>query len=723
MDQAAATMALERLIEPRAIALIGASPDATKLAGRPLGYLQRYGYKGKVYGVNPKHQEVQGVRCFADVQSLPDEVDLALILLPATGVADALLACGQRGIPYAISIAGGFAEAGDAAQQERLVQTCAQYGIRLVGPNCVGLLNPRAGVTATFSTELKNRMPRPGSMVLLTQSGALGNSLLQSFNDLDLGLATWVSTGNEADLGVLELVEHFLGDADVRSIVLFVEGLKDGERLLPLARRAHAAGKTIVVLRAGRSQQGRAASISHTGKLAGAWKVWRDISRQGGLVEVQTLDELLDLAVVLDVAGDAATDSAQGLGVLTISGGLGVLISDAAAQSQLPLPAFATSTQAALREILPRQMAVANPVDTALFTDEKGYARCADAVLEDSSIGTLLLILTSLAHDYAALMPWLGQLGTRARLAGKLVAISFLSSSDQLGREQRQQLQAAGVLVLPTAERVVTALGHRLGVLTSRHRLAQDYPGQAIAQVDLRCALKGKGDGIAPHAQAIDGFLSRAQIPQLPERVCTSIDEATQFASASGYPVVLKVVSQDIAHKSEVGGVALGITDAAAMRQAWNEMQRSIAQKAPQATVSGYLVQPMAAEGLELIVGCSVDPELGKVVMVGHGGIYAEAMDDVRFIGLPASKGEIRAALNALRIAPAFQGARGKPVLDLEAAVDVVERLAEAFHRDKDIREVDINPLLVMPAGHGALALDLLVVPEKFEASVERKPD
>ena len=711
VEKSAAGMALARLIEPRAIALIGVSPDAGKLAGRPLGYLQRYGYKGKVYGVNPKHQEIQGVSCFPDVAALPQGVDLALILLPASGVADALQACGKRGIPYAISIAGGFAEAGDVEHQARLEAICDQYGIRLVGPNCVGLLNPRAGVTATFSTELKRRMPRPGSMVLLTQSGALGNSLLQSFNDFDLGLATWVSTGNEADLGVLEFVEHFLGDDEVRSILLFVEGLKDGDQLLPLARRAHALGKAIVVLRAGRSQLGRAASISHTGKLAGAWKVWRDLSRQGGLIEVQSLDELLDLAVAFDVAGDAQDDAAQGLGVLTISGGLGVLISDAAAEHELPLPAFAPSTQAALREILPPQMAVSNPVDTALFTNEQGYAKCADAVLEDPAIGTLLLILTSLAHDYSSLLPWLSELGKRARSARKLIAISFLSSSDQLGRDERQQLRVAGVLVLPTAERVVTALGHRLQVLTARSRLALDPRTMLPVGAPLLHGQPASAD--TPNqlaSEMVDKFLARAKIPQLAEAICTDVDAAINFASLSGYPAVLKVVSQDIAHKSEVGGVALGISDAKAMRQAWSEMQRSIAEGAPDAHVSGFSVQSMATKGLELIVGCSIDPELGKVVMVGHGGIYAEAMDDVCFIGLPTSQREIRAALSGLRISPAFFGARGKPVLDLDAAVVVVKRLAETFHLDMNVREVEINPLLVMPAGKGVVALDLLII-------------
>ncbi|MBC7704555.1 MAG: CoA-binding protein, partial [Rhodoferax sp.] len=222
--------AISRLLNPSSIALVGASPEAGKLAGRPLAYLKKYGYQGRICPVNPKHREIDGVPCYATAQDLPEGIDLALILLPAKGVADALEQCAARGVASAISIAGGFAEAGEAAEQARLSEICQRTGIRLVGPNCVGLLRPALGVTATFSSELKNRMPRPGKLALLTQSGALGNSLLQSFNDLDIGLAYWVSTGNEADMGLLELVEHSLTDDSVELIALYVEGLKQGER-------------------------------------------------------------------------------------------------------------------------------------------------------------------------------------------------------------------------------------------------------------------------------------------------------------------------------------------------------------------------------------------------------------------------------------------------------------------------------------------------------------
>jgi len=687
---------LHSLLQPGTIALVGASPDARKLAGRPLAYLKRYGFQGQVYAVNPKYPDIDGVPCFPSIAALPRDIDLALILLPAHQVADALEQCALQGVRCAISIAGGFAEAGSAAEQQRLTDICQTHGIRLIGPNCVGALHPALGMTATFSSELRNRMPRPGRMALFTQSGALGNALLQSFNDLDIGLAYWVSSGNEADVGLMDLIEYSLDDDNVNLIALYIEGLKHGERLSELARKARQKNKAIVVLRAGKSQLGRAAAVSHTGKLAGAWKVWQDVSRQAGVISVETLDELLDVAIVFDRLGFPTGSGTQGLGVLTVSGGMGVLISDAAAAFQLPLPPFSADTQARLRGLLPAQMTVANPVDTALFTDEKGFAACAEAVLEDPGIDVLLVVMTRLAHDYKAMLPWLAQLASAARKAGKCLAISYLSSSDSFERDGRTLLLASGALILPTPDRLARALGHR-------HRVAQVpcYAAQPIAS------------GPPQRSSSMQGFLQQAGVPQVPEGLFQDVGAATAFAEAQGYPVVLKVSSPDIAHKTEAGGVALNLKDAASLRASWLQMEQSVAAHAPQARIDGYAVQPMVLDGFELIVGCSVDPELGRVLMVGAGGIYAEVFDDVRFLALPTGAEEIRAVLGGLRCAPILAGTRGQEPLDTEAAVQTILRLANQFMVDDWVQEVDINPLRVRMVGRGAVALDTLVVPDK----------
>ncbi|RFO95249.1 hypothetical protein DIC66_19235 [Rhodoferax lacus] len=686
---------LHSLLQPASIALVGASPDARKLAGRPLAYLLRYGFQGQVFAVNPKYPDIGGVPCFPSISALPRDIDLALILLPAHQVADALEQCALQGVRCAISIAGGFAEAGSAAEQQRLTDICQTHGIRLIGPNCVGALHPALGMAATFSSELRNRMPRPGRMALFTQSGALGNALLQSFNDLDIGLAYWVSSGNEADVGLMDLVEHSIEDDNINLIALYIEGLKHGERLSELTRKARLKNKAIVVLRAGKSQLGRAAAVSHTGKLAGAWKVWQDVSRQAGIISVETLDELLDVAIVFDRLGFPGGSGTQGLGVLTVSGGMGVLISDAAAEFQLPLPPFSGATQARLRGLLPAQMTVANPVDTALFTDEMGFAACAEAVLEDPGIDVLLVVMTRLAHDYKAMLPWLAKQANTARKIGKCLAISYLSSSDAFEREDRSLLLESGALMLPTPDRVARALGHR-------HRVAQLPRYTAQPQVDT-----------PQQSQTMQDFLRLAGVPQVPEGLFQDMGAAVKFADTQGYPVVLKVSSPDIAHKTEAGGVALNLKDADSLRASWLQMEQSVATYAPLARIDGYAVQPMVLDGFELIVGCSVDPELGRVLMVGAGGIYAEVFDDVCFLALPTSAPEIRAVLAGLRCAPILAGARGQPALDIEAATQAILRLASQFVADEWVREVDINPLRVRMNGRGAIALDTLVVPDK----------
>jgi len=688
---------LSALLAPQSIALIGASPDAGKLPGRPLAYLKRYGFTGQVYAVNPKYTDIDGTPCVSRIADLPRDIDLAMILLPAAGVVDAVHQCALQGVRTAISIAGGFAEAGDTAAQEALTALCEQHGIRLVGPNCVGVLNPALGMTATFSSELRRRMPRPGRLALFTQSGALGNALLQSFNDLDIGLAYWVSTGNEADLGVLELVEHAIDDEGVDLIGLYVEGLKGGSELMALARRARAKNKAIMVLRAGQSQLGRAAAVSHTGKLAGAWKVWCDVARQAGLITVDSLDDMIDLAVAFQALGYPQSTTSPSLGVLTISGGMGVLISDEAARFGVPLPPFAAATQAALRELLPPQMSVANPVDTALFANEGGFGACAEAVIRDPGIGVLLVVLTRLAHDYKALLPWLERLALQGRSQGKALAVSFLSSSDPFEREDRLRLLQAGVLVLPTPERLVAALGRRAQVLVP------------LADGDAPQAARA-GSGSAAQ------FLKAAAVPRVPEQVFMQLDEALGFARQQGFPVVLKVVSPDIAHKSEAGGVALNLGHEDALRQAWQAMVRSVATHAPEARIDGYSVQPMVLDGFELIVGCSIDPELGRVLMVGAGGIWAEVLDDVGFLALPASRQEITDLIGRLKIAPILAGARGQGPLDVAAAVEVIWQIGQQFLVDGWVAEVDINPLRVRALGRGAVALDTLVLAGRPEA-------
>lgn len=686
---------MNALFNPRAIAVIGASPAEDKLPGRPLAYLRAYGYAGRIYAVNPKYEQIGGVPCFPSVADLPADIDLALIMLSAQHVPGALEEIGRKGIPFAISVAGGFAEAGDPDAQARLASLCHEYGTRLIGPNCVGLINPRNGLTATFSTVLKRQMPRVGSLAIASQSGALANSVLQSCIDLGIGISSWVSVGNEADLGLLDFVRHFLDDPETRTIALFVEGLKDGAGLVTLGREARRRGKVIVALRAGKSQLGRAASVSHTGKLAGSPRVWESVARQAGVIEVAWPEEMIDLCLALQVFD--RRNVLEGLGVLTISGGLGVLISDACAEQSIPVPSFDRQTQLRLRQVLPNQLNVANPVDTALFADETGFATCAQAVLEDRNVGTVLIVLTTLAHDYEALTDWLEQLAADAARGGKRIAVTYLSASDQLSRDLRSRLLDAGVLVLPDAMRLVRVLGHL------RQLSKQQIPA-ATARATLEIK-KGLPDATR--------LLGEAGIRRPEQVLCTDASAAGSAAERIGFPVALKIVSPDVPHKTEAGGVRLGLQSAEDVRAAYEEIAASVARYAPDARIEGIQVQKMVQGVAELIVGCLRDPELGPVIMVGSGGVFAELIEDVTFRAAPVTASEAKEVLGELKSSRLLRGFRGLPKGDIDAAAEAIAALSAIFPRYSDVDDIDLNPLIVMPQGEGVLAVDALIVGRK----------
>ena len=688
---------LSLLLSPRAIAVIGASGDATKVSGRTLTYLRKYGYRGKVYVVNPKADEIRGYPCLHTVSSLPEGIEVAVILLPIGSLEATLEECAAHGIRLVVGVAGNSPPAEEPALQARLQMICRRSGMRMIGHNCVGFIVPLSGVTATISAELAHALPPPGSIALLTQSGALGNSLLQGFNANRLGLRAWVSTGNEVDLDVIHLTESFLNDPSTKIVALFVEGLKYGAHLMGLARLARSLGKAIVVRRAGKSDLGRRASASHTGKLAGGGRVWQGIAKQGNLIEVSSLDEMLDVLLVLDTFGVVASSKPTGVGVLTVSGGVGVIIADEAHCRGLELPDFAPATHEALSRILPPHISLNNPVDTS-YISEEAFCQAAAEILSDPSIGTVILVFMSLLHDMSKLMQPLLELAEEAKALGKHVAIAPVVSSDPIGMAVIGQLRKAGLLALPSVERCVAALGlwNSAAYVTSEPL----SPPVAVASQESRIALA-------------------AGIPEPAQRLCADVNEAVAFAEQYSYPLVLKVSSEDLPHKTEVGGVILGIRNRDELESAWVRLASSIAANAPHARVEGYLVQEMILDAVEMIVGCSRDPEFGPVLMFGWGGILAETIDDTTFVSLPASRAEIAQALAGLKVSKILDGVRGRPPADREAAIDAAMRLGQIFLSWPEIAEIDVNPLLVRSRGHGVVAPDILVIGSLVDSSAD----
>jgi acyl-CoA synthetase (NDP forming) len=405
---------------------------------------------------------------------------------------------------------------------------------------------------------------------------------------------------------------------------------------------------------------------------------------------VGSLDELLDVLRAFRAFGRPAAGETAGLGVLTVSGGLGVVIADRAVEFDLELPRFGAETMARLRELLPPQMSVANPVDTALFTGADGYARCAEAVLDDPAVRVLILVFSSLSHRYDELAPWLAELGRHARSLGKSVAATYLSSTDQLAPKVQMDLLDSGVLALPSGERTVAAIGRWASARVAACEPQSDAP---------------------PCRESGSNVLAAAGIAEPKQRICASLGEATAFAATIGYPVALKVASPDIPHKTEVGGVRIGLADDASLARAWADMERALKEAVPEARIDGFQVQEMVTGAVELIVGCSRDPEFGPVLMIGWGGTETEVLEDVAFLALPATRDEIGQALAGLKVSRLVDGVRGAPEGEREAAIDAVWRLGAVFLAE-GFAELDVNPLLLRPRGAGVVAVDVLAVSE-----------
>lgn len=695
---ARAAASLATLFAPASVAVVGASSDPTKLSGRPLRYLRSYGYAGRIYPVNPRYAEVDSLTCHPSVTTLPEPPELALILSPAESVPALLRECGERGTNFAVVIASGFAEAGNTAGQAAIREVAETTGMRVVGPNCVGLLSTASKVTATFSTVLQRGMVPAGPISIVSQSGALANSLLQSLWALSLGVGHWISLGNEADLSAIEVLEFLAGDPQTRVIVLFVEGFRQGQRLVAAGRRARAAGKTVLLLRGGQSEAGRQASLSHTGKLASAAGVGRALARQAGIVQVDTMSDLLD---ALQAAGLAGAAPVRGLGVLTVSGGQGVLLSDAAARAGVPLAELAPETRRRLADILPPTVAGSNPVDVALLGSNERYFACARTVLADPGVSHLLWVLSSLANHYEELPAPLLEVAAEARGTGKALIVSYLSPHDRLPAEAEAALRAAGAPVLWFAEQAVETFGRLAPEVVDAPQSGQLVPPRTPGQ--------------APSWAQLERLLRGAGIP-LPRSSLVPTPEAAAAAAAEiDGPVALKAVAPTLAHKTEAGAVRLGLASPAEVRRAAEQMLEGLPAEA-RTGLEGLLVQEMVRGGVEVILGATWDPEFGPVLSIGAGGVLAELLRDTAFVGLPATAEDVLRALESTRIAHLLAGFRGTPPADRDALVDCAVALAGLYAREPWLQELELNPVAVLPRGRGVAALDALAIPAPMSA-------
>lgn len=690
---------LEPLFFPASVALIGASSDPERIGGRPLRFMLEAGFQGRIYPVNRSGaQEIQGIKAYASVLDIPDAVEHAIIAVPVPGVEAALRECAQKGVRVVQVFTAGFGEMGaeGMALQNRLVAICQEAGMRMVGPNALGLLNPSTRFFATFSTALNGLQPRTGVIGLATQSGAFGSATYGMATLRGIGLSRVIATGNEADVDVAECIDYLAQDPETRVICAALEACKDGHRLRSALKKAAAAGKPVVLMKIGSTDVGAAAAATHTGSLAGNDAVYDAVFAECGAHRAASLEEMLDIAQLCAVLGHLPPN--EQIGIMTGSGGIGILMADNATESALSLPPLDAGTQASLRELLPYAVP-ANPFDTTaqVTAVPDGIARTIELMLSpEAPYGTLFAYL---AH--VGLSPQRFQ-ATEQRLieirranpqrALVVVMLSEAGVTERLG--------AAGIPVFGDPTRAVRAIAGaaRMARLRQQMQAAVDSP-IALATDPL--------PRVETEAQA-KALLSQAGIPVLPEKTCTSAAEAVAAARAMGLPVVAKIVSADIPHKTEVGGVMLGLDSDEAVAAAYDTLLSRARTHAPAARLDGVLIAPMVRDGVETIIGVHQDPVFGPMMMFGLGGTTVELYRDVAFASAPLSDAQALRLIDSVRASALLKGWRGAAPGDLPALSEALKRLSEFAVRYADqLAGIDINPFVVR--AQGGVCLDALI--------------
>ena len=691
---------LTRIFAPRSIAIVGASDTASKIGGIPVDFNRRFGFDGPIYPVNPRPALVQGMQAYPSLLSIGKPVDLAVFAVPEALVQGALEDAIAAGVLGVVLFTSGYAEVSDdgVRAQARLRATARAAGIRLLGPNCLGFMNLRNSAYATFCPVPNGGLVRQGSIGLVSQSGAFGGYAYALARERDIGFSQWITTGNEADIELADCLEWLAHDPETKVIMGYMEGCRDGFKLRRALAAAHAARKPVVLVKVGRTEAGAQAAASHTAALAGNDAAYDAIFREYGVHRARDITEFFDIAASASIAGLPRDRS---VGLFTVSGGVGVLMADEAADGGLDVRAMPETAQDEIRGWVPFAGAT-NPVDiTGQVTNDSALIeRTVRLMLEQGNYASWVGFLSAAALN-DKFWPTLESLATLLHrdYPDKVVAFSTLMSS-----ERRRALQDLGCLVYSEpadAVRAVAALANFADALS--RPVVQPLPPAAPK------TLLPYGNQTEPQALAT---LAAAGIRTMSLEVVQSADEAVAVARRLGGAVVLKIVSPDITHKSDIGGVALGLRDDAAVRSAYEAMLVAVKAGAPAARIEGVLVAPMLGGGVECILGAHQDPVFGPMVMFGLGGVFVELLGDVVLHTAPVSETQALQMIRATKGFGLLSGARGRTPVDLDhlaANLAALSRLAVAA--GDSLASIDINPFIALPRElGGGCAVDAVVV-------------
>ncbi|MBN1443741.1 MAG: acetate--CoA ligase family protein [Planctomycetes bacterium] len=689
-------MSLEKLLLPQSVAIIGASRVQGKVGYEIVSNILSGGFTGPVHPVNPKADEILGLECFPSVAAIGGPVDLAVICLPSPAVDKTILECGKAGIRAAIVITAGFKEIGEEGRklEDRLVRTARQAGVRILGPNCLGLISTHVNLNASFAP----LMPRQGSIAMISQSGALIAGILDKAQEGKIGFSYVVSVGNKAELDEEELLRAFAADPKTRVIAGYIENITEGEKFLRTAERV-VPEKPVVLVKAGSTAAGTKAAFSHTGSLAGSEAAYECAFRRSGIIRAASIEDLFDLAQAF---AEQPLPIGRRIAVITNAGGPGIMAADACEKANLTFRVLSESAVQKLQEVLPAAASTNNPVDVLGDADETRYENTLRIVMSDEGVDAALVLLTPQAMTHPA--ETAEAIARVYREVRKTVLVSFIGS--KLVEGGIEILRENGIPQFPSPERAARALQamadyvdwcsqpprviHRIP--THRVRVEKTIRRhRALGQTEV-------GEQAAKDILEAYGFI-------VPESILArNVDEARSAAERIGYPVVIKIASQDISHKSDVGGVRVGLENEEELIDGFELMMLRIQRKLPEARLDGVTVQEMKAGGREVIIGMTRDPQFGPLLVFGLGGIHVEVLKDVAFELAPITEEEACAMIERTKTFKLLRGVRGEKGVDTDTIAESLRRISQLSVDFPEILELDINPLKV--TGTEAIAVD-----------------
>lgn len=696
---------IKYLFEPRSVAIIGASHDPDKVGYKILENIIAGGFKGKIFPVNYKGGKILGLTVYQSVLKIKEEIDLALIAIPAKSVFEAVKECAVKKIKFLVIVTSGFSEAGKTEEEKKIVDFAKEKGMRILGPNVFGIYSSKSSLTATFGAKVE----KPGNVAIISQSGALGIALMGKTETEGIGLSSIIFEGNKADLEEKDLLPYFLTDEQTKVIFIHLEGVKNGKELVFVLKEL-TAKKPVVVLKAGTTAKGAQAAISHTGSLSGEKEVFFAAMKQCGVIQAENLQEAIDWSKFL---ASAPVPKGENVVIITNGGGMGILATDACEKYQLGLYEDSLDLQRTFCTIIPDFGSCQNPVDITGQAKAENYQKILERALEDTAVHSVICLGCETAVlDNQKLAEVLVDIYGKYQKAGKPITFAFFGGKEV--EEKLLSLRRKGLPIFSETEVAVSCLG----ALYQHYRNLKRKPGKtkpsawsvSAKKIDKIAGKAEKEERSLLYPQEAGEIMELIGISSPKSLMALTEDQAAELAGEIGFPVVMKVVSKDIVHKTEAGGVILDLQRKEQVIKAYQRLMKNVKKYDPKARIEGVAISETIKGGIEVIVGAKKDRDFGTIVMVGLGGIYAEALKDISFRTFPLSLEEAEGMIQELRSSRLFRGVRGEKEKDIHKLGEVILKLGAMVENCPAVTEVEINPLKVFEKGKGIKALDTRIL-------------